>query len=630
MKSFALFFLLICLPGLLMAQASTDSLWITPDKPQPGQTIIVHFITSDASLAKAKQMEGGLYSIDKMNNIQGLDLDLHKAEGGWSATVTVPDTATALVARIADPSGTPLRAAPIPLYEGDGQLITDGYKALALAYSRAGKFYFSTKEDRKKVGEYKALYWQSRKTLPATLEDKLSYELDYKKDTTRALRLLTDLPLDDTATEADYMVAFATARSLRNKPLSDILETLEKEKFPLGTGKRAEYLERFLKSQDEASREQILGAYKKYFPLTASDAYLDYILTSLAKDRARKGELPEAVKLVPPGIDGLEKASLYNDIASWAGQQGKYLPEATALSKASLDTIQALEATGAGKPRYYTYAQYRRNLAKQFSQCADTYADLLGKQGDYPSALAYEKKSLETSTDTSVSALERYHQYMEKAEKPAKVVASLAGFIERGKSDSAMDAQYVRLYKGPGGGDNALAVLKSRVRTNQLAEMVKTILHDPTVPFTLADLDGNPVSLESLRGKTLVLDFWATWCGPCKRSMPAMQKIVDNHRNDSSVVLLFVDTMEHGDSTKQKVSDFIKNSPYTFHVLLDSNSAVSSDYKVEGIPTKLVIDPQGVLRFKVLGFSGDVDKTVAELETMIQIARRQPDTKPHG
>ena len=139
-------------------------------------------------------------------------------------------------------------------------------------------------------------------------------------------------------------------------------------------------------------------------------------------------------------------------------------------------------------------------------------------------------------------------------------------------------------------------------------------------------LDLDLVSLESLRGKTVVLDFWATWCGPCKRSMPAMQKIVDNHRNDSSVVLLFVDTMEHGDSTKQKVSDFIKNSPYTFHVLLDSNSTVSAGYMVAGIPTKLVIDPQGVLRFKVLGFNGDVDKTVDELETMIRIA----GTQPHG
>ena len=189
---------------------------------------------------------------------------------------------------------------------------------------------------------------------------------------------------------------------------------------------------------------------------------------------------------------------------------------------------------------------------------------------------------------------------------------------------------YVRLYEGPGSADDALAVLKARVKTNQLAEMVRTSLHDPAAPFTLVDLDGNSVSLESLRGKTVVLDFWATWCGLCKRSMPAMQKIVDNHRNDSTVALLFVDTIEQGDSTKQKVSDFIKNSPYTFHVLLDSNSAVSASYNVAGIPTKLVIDPQGVLRFRALGFNGDVDETVAELEAMIRIAGARPDARRHG
>ena len=631
MKSFALFFSLICLHGIVMAQASTDSLWITPDKPQPGQPLVVHFITSDASLAKAKQVEGGFYFFDLKNTIQAQDLNLRKEKGGWSATLTVPDSATAIVACIRDLHGAPLMARPGMLYDNAGQPIAEGYEALAQTYvSTARGRLFGIKKDRKKAGEYKTLYWKSRKTLPATFEDKLSYDIEYKKDTAEALRLLTDLPLDHTATEETYTRAVLTAKELSNKPLSDILTTLEKERFPLGSWKELMYYAQFMGAKDEAAKEQILEAYKKDFPVLTSGFVLNFFATTISRYYAGKGELPEAMKIIPSGMSGMERASLYNDIAWGVGQLDKYLPEAVALSKASLDTVQSIEATGAGKLGYVTPAEYRKSLRLKLGKFANTYSYLLGKKGDYPSALAYEKISLEVSTDTAVSAVDRYHQYMEKVEKPAKVVASLAGFIERGKSDSAMDAQYVRLYKGSGSGDNALAVLKTRVKPNQLAEMVRTILHDPAAPFTLADLDGNAVSLESLRGKTVVLDFWATWCGPCKASMPAMQKIVNNHKNDSTVALLFVDTMERGDSTKQKVSDFIKNSPYTFHVLLDSNSTVANSYLVAGIPTKLVIDPHGVLRFKVLGFNHDVDKTVAELETMIRIAGAQPDAKPHG
>jgi thiol-disulfide isomerase/thioredoxin len=215
-----------------------------------------------------------------------------------------------------------------------------------------------------------------------------------------------------------------------------------------------------------------------------------------------------------------------------------------------------------------------------------------------------------------------YHLFMEKVEKPSKVVASLSVYIANGQSDSTMEAQFKRLYKGSGSADDAFAALEAQVKARKQAEMVKTILNDPASKFTLVDLDGQRVSLDSLKGKTVVVDFWATCCGPCKASFPAMQKLVDHYKDDKNVAVLFVDTWENVDDKKQNAADFIKKSPYTFHILLDNDNKVVTNYKVEGIPTKFVIDAGGTLRFKAVGFDGNTDGTVDELESMIEIARK--------
>ena len=88
------------------------------------------------------------------------------------------------------------------------------------------------------------------------------------------------------------------------------------------------------------------------------------------------------------------------------------------------------------------------------------------------------------------------------------------------------------------------------------------------------------------------------------------------------MAVLFVDTWETADDKKQNAQDFIKKSPYTFHVLLDNDSKVVADYKVEGIPTKFVIDPNGTLRFKAVGFDGNTDGTADELVSMVELARK--------
>jgi len=106
--------------------------------------------------------------------------------------------------------------------------------------------------------------------------------------------------------------------------------------------------------------------------------------------------------------------------------------------------------------------------------------------------------------------------------------------------------------------------------------------------FNLEDPMGNQVSLSDFSGQVVMINFWATWCGPCRTEMPSMQRMYDSFR-DRNFVLLAVNSREN----RTVVNQFIQEFGYTFPVVLDTNGRVSFQYGVRSIPLTYVVDPNG-------------------------------------
>jgi len=123
------------------------------------------------------------------------------------------------------------------------------------------------------------------------------------------------------------------------------------------------------------------------------------------------------------------------------------------------------------------------------------------------------------------------------------------------------------------------------------------------IAFELQDLDGNRVDLQSLKGKVALLDFWASWCGPCVRELPHIEKL---HRDfkDRGLVVLGVNN-EEADVARA----FVKNKGYTFTSLVDEGREVAMKYGVSGIPHVFVIGREGKVKWHALGYGpgGEID-----------------------
>jgi|GEM_PF-3471185 len=158
------------------------------------------------------------------------------------------------------------------------------------------------------------------------------------------------------------------------------------------------------------------------------------------------------------------------------------------------------------------------------------------------------------------------------------------------------------------------------------AAEINDMLIDETVsPTILKDINGNSVEIGAgdLKGKIIVLDFWATWCGPCVASFPGMQTVMQKYQGRNDVVFLYIATMEKGDAL-QNVRNFLSKHKYPFTMLMDEPTGemnmykAYSHYKLEGgIPYKIVIDKQGHIRFRKNGFDGNSAAMVSELSTVI-------------
>ncbi|WP_293931833.1 TlpA disulfide reductase family protein [Sphingobacterium sp. UBA6645] len=201
-------------------------------------------------------------------------------------------------------------------------------------------------------------------------------------------------------------------------------------------------------------------------------------------------------------------------------------------------------------------------------------------------------------------------------------------FLAEGHRSSAFKNDVQAWYNKKDGNDKRYLALEGKAQKEEFirleAKVSKMAVNKPAPDFEVKDIHGNSVSLANLKGKTVILDFWATWCQPCVASFPGMQKAVDYYKNDPSVVFMFIHTSEKkGANVKEQSLDLMNEKGYKFDVYLDlrdpntGKCPAATAFEVRGIPAKFVINKEGIIKFANEGYIGE-DEAVEEIKFMVE------------
>ena len=414
---------------------------------------------------------------------------------------------------------------------------------------------------------------------------------------------------------------------------SKMISTLKKEKFPNGKWVVTETIRKFYTERDPVKKEQLLA---EMLQKADTDENWKEQKESLERNRI----MIAYAYMAKNDWEGLQNA-IAKSGAKEDATAAVYNAAAWKMVESSgMDTLKKYAVDFAGravayakpewqkpsaKPASYTKKEWEQSKANNYASYANTYAWVLYKTGRYKKGLEYAKDAALTINKGQDPKLNNtYSLLAEKALPAKKYKEDLEQFVKDAKGTDSIYAILKRLYikenKSETGFNDYVAGLQKEKYNKLLNELRQSMINETAPSFAVLDFNGNKVNLADLKGKVVVLDFWATWCGPCIASFPAMQKMVNKYKNNPDVKFLFVDTYERVEDKKKKVSDFMADKKYDFQILMDEDNKVAEQYNVKSIPYKFVIDKKGVVRFKAIGFDGGDDGLINELSAMIELA----------
>ena len=159
----------------------------------------------------------------------------------------------------------------------------------------------------------------------------------------------------------------------------------------------------------------------------------------------------------------------------------------------------------------------------------------------------------------------------------------------------------------------------SYLRAQHFAEDPSLSLHKMAPPFTVTALDGSKFNLDAMGGRVVLIDFWATWCGPCNEELPHMKKIAKEFAGQPLVIISV-----SWDSDETKWKNFINKNEMTWVQYRDADHSLSRKFDVDAIPHYFTIDSDGILTAEMMGSGSDVEGKLKKLIARAKAAAPLP------
>ncbi len=602
----------------------------SPLKAQPGNSISIVYNPSGTEFEEASSIEMVAY-LYSTGPATAVSVSLEKKGISWQGSFSTEEDTKGVIIKfdadgkiennqnagfiimLADEEGNSIAGAKAGLGEALGR----GAFSRAKITTTPAEALNYMEEDFKVHPESKNVYLSSYFDLIQRVDKETSREV--------ILRELETLSANDILSNDELKVLASWYNRLEMPDLSEKYFTLLRELDPENAYVQWEDAMVALESEDIENKIELMEKFRASY---SEDAWMYtgfMFISDIVRAYSSKGEYDKAIAFLEKNSFGA-RFSTFRNLAVEMLNKKIHLSEAEKLARKAIDVLEYYQRSGLRvKYKSDTEKEWEERTESSFSSLYSIYGRILLELNKSEAAYTNLKEAYELSDGSNVELNESYAQALTRTQAPENVLIELEKLYISGSNTPKMKELIKENYVGKNGVDRGfdqyLAELDESLIEKQSSDIQEKLIDSLAPDFTLYDLEENEVSLSSLKGKVVVLDFWATWCGPCIASFPAMKEAMDKYENDQDVQFLFVDTMESVEDKKQNALDFLAKMNLPFRVLLDLDDELARAFHVDMIPTKFIIDGQGKIRFRSVGYEGSPENLVTEISLVIELIR---------
>ena len=648
----------------LMAQNADKALTFEPELLVVGEPVAISYNNNKTNLANEKEIKAVVYYWEDYSWI-AQDLPITHKNGVWNGKFNVPENAALVALKFydgnnSDTGGTNTyvqftvdeNKKNLPsAYIGWGLLRTKGFEKYAIPAYVSGSdkiddsvfLYWCNQEITHFPDNRKNVFYFAAKAI-GRIGDTKSDKLGLIENDIQGIIKQEAL---GKATEKDLIRSIDVASTvLKNDSLATQIKKLALEKYPNGILARDAEIWRIFRISDADRKEKEFEAFIKRFPpeefadvetetsllylgKTYQSIVYNQIVTHNNYDLAYK-----YIHYIPYSMLGTffwHMVQMPYDHEQMTAEQ--LLPFAQLLMNEMLSRPRGKASL------VYSPLEWGKKFLAERKDALLAYAKILNETGATTEAFEWLQKIEPYFENKSSNFTSFYIEMLDKTGNESEIIPAIeAGVKQNAASPEMLDRlkeHYIQEHGSASGFDAYVNSLKSGTKVaKQQEEIEKSLVNKPIKLFALEKLTGGTVDMRKLKGKVIVLDFWATWCAPCKASMPGMQMAVNRFENDDDVEFFFVATQETRPNYKNVISDFIEKKNYSFNVLLDAvnperktkdyvYSVYTKTFHFSGIPTKMVIDKKGRLRWYSVGYKGNASELADEISYVVELLREE-------
>lgn len=635
-----------------------SSFSFTPAKPTNGELVELMYNAKQTPISGAKKVTAVVY---QFNNYQweAVDLAFTGANNLWKASFKVPDNCGIIAIKFkgADTiDNNHDNGYFLQFMDKDrkGLLAPGAYAGWGLARSPKLNMNIPGYMKFQGISDTASFYWLGQEisynqnargilVLPYAIAAKA-----YLKDGANSKLLLANKYLTrPEASEDELLKARAIALQLTgNIKTKDSIDEVLRNRFPQGSLARLAAYKNISTHKDMAEVLKASEQFLKDFPVSTNtqfdeDNWISYgtvyqnIIILGPRINKDTQYLSKYVSVLPYIILSTVYYKIVDIPFSRKDQSpAKLLPLSEML-------MQRYDYFIANRPQQYAYLsplEWKEEVNQTMSKyILPIHVSLLMSAGRNKEAMEYALKAqyylkyknatlnnleavlLQKSGDTKLLKTVLTKGLYENQSTPEMVAMLKSIYVKAHQSEKGFEA-YVESLKNPAD------------KISAQKEAVSSMMNKPMPEWSMKDLNDKIVTSKALRGKTVIMDFWATWCVPCKASFPGMKLAVEKYKNDPNVVFYFVDTEERTADYKAEVRKYIKDNNYPFNILFDNMAEngkttgevfdrICKAFTISGIPQKLFVDKKGNLRFISIGYKGSATALADDISIMVELTK---------